>query len=45
MSARKTGFDLQKFLTRLRIWIVEILTFMVFVHWIWSSGLHELGLR
>lgn len=45
MSARKPGFNLQEFLTRVRIWIVEIAAFVVFVVWLYHSVLHELAIR
>ena len=45
MSARKPGFNLQEFLTQVRVWIVELAAFVVFVVWLYRSVLHELSVR
>jgi hypothetical protein len=45
MPLGNQDFNLQDFLTRLRIWTVELAAFVVFIVWIVRSVLHELGMR
>jgi hypothetical protein len=42
---RKPGFDLHRFLTKIKVLAIEIATTVVFLIWLYRAFLHEIGVR